>query len=118
MHSAGATIYGEMKFFENIRVGNPSFLPTYVRTVARHEGGHGIGLDNALNCPEGSTIMNPSNTSETFITPCDNNAINNETAYPAPTPTPEGCQLNCGPDSIPDYQNCICWYVGDQSPIL
>ncbi len=42
MYSVGATTYGEMKFFENIRVGNPSFLPTYVRTVARHEGGHGI----------------------------------------------------------------------------
>jgi hypothetical protein len=26
--------------------------------------------------------------------------------------------LNCGPYAIPDYQNCICFYVGDESPIL
>jgi hypothetical protein len=30
----------------------------------------------------------------------------------------EGCAFDCGPNAIPDYQNCICIYVGDTSPIL
>lgn len=118
--NGGTVVYADMVFHKNIRVGNPATLLAFVRELSRHEGGHGIGLENANNCPPGSTIMSPLDDAETFITPCDNNSISNDPAYPAPTPdpTPEGCQLNCGPYAIPDYQNCICFYVGDSSPIL
>jgi hypothetical protein len=34
-----------------------------------------------------------------------------------PPPGGEG-ELDCGPYAIPDYQNGICFYVGDTSPIL
>jgi hypothetical protein len=43
-------------------------------TTATHEGGHGLGLDNAVNCPEGTTIMNPGSFIMS-ITPCDNETI-------------------------------------------
>jgi hypothetical protein len=84
MHSSGSTVYGELTFWNNIRSGTPSLLPAFLRSTARHEGGHGIGLENADSCPPGSTIMNPSGNFETFITPCDNAKINTESAYPGP----------------------------------
>jgi hypothetical protein len=93
MHSSsgpnGTSIYGEMIFFNNIR--NPQSVesrPEQIRSGARHEIGHAIGLANALDCPPGSTIMNPSYAQETFITECDNNAIDGDPTYPAPSPTP------------------------------
>jgi hypothetical protein len=46
--SNGISIYGDMSFFRNIRVGDPTTLPSYVRETARHEGGHGVGLENAM----------------------------------------------------------------------
>ncbi len=82
MHSSGSTVYGELTFWNNIRSGTPSLLPAFLRSTARHEGGHGLGLENAENCAPGSTIMNPSGNFETFITPCDNAIINTESAYP------------------------------------
>ena len=51
MHSSGSTVYGELTFWNNIRSGTPSLLPAFLRSTARHEGGHGIGLENALDCP-------------------------------------------------------------------
>src|SRR5205085_4246728 len=95
----GTSNYGVGVFHKNIRSGNPATLPAFVRETARHEGGHPLGLDNAVSCPPGSTIMNPGGSSETFITKCDNNAINGDPAYPAPTPTPHDCdpgaEQNC-----------------------
>jgi hypothetical protein len=90
----GGSVYGEMVFNQNIRNGNPTVLPSYVRETARHEGGHGIGLDNAPNCPLGSTIMNPAGVPETHVTQCDNDTINGDAAYPAPTPIPPSCGAN------------------------
>ena len=91
----GINIYGEMIFFNNIRQPTrPESKPEQVRAGARHEVGHAIGLGNANDCPVGSTIMNPSFAEETLITACDNNAVNEDPAYPAPTPTPT--PLACG----------------------
>jgi hypothetical protein len=91
----GPAVWAEMVFHKNIRTGTPATLPAYVRSVARHEGGHSIGRDNAENCPPGSTIMNLNfNGSDSLITPCDNNGISSDPAYPPlttpePTPTPQ-----------------------------
>ncbi len=117
---SGITIYGEMNVWSNHRTsGTAEFQLMMLRVTSRHETAHGMGLDNALDCPLGSTIMNPSWIKETFITDCDNNKINQDPFYaPTPTPTPDECELDCGAYSIPDYQNCICFYVGDPSPIL
>ncbi len=69
-------VYGTMVFFKNIRTGNPATLPGFVRSTGRHERGHTVGLDNADNCPAGSTIMHPSfSGGENFITPCDISAV-------------------------------------------
>jgi hypothetical protein len=88
MHQDGDTIYGTLVFNQNIREGNEA-LPTVLRTTARHEMGHSQGLDNGYNCPPGSTVMNPSPNSETYVTPCDVDAINSVSTYPStPTPTP------------------------------
>jgi hypothetical protein len=91
----GFRIYGEMVFNQNIRNSNPSTTPVvsmhqnFTRETGRHEISHGIGLDNAPNCPPGSTIMNPAGTgytsAETQITPCDNDTINGDGAYTAPS---------------------------------
>jgi hypothetical protein len=95
MHSGsgpnGPTVSAEIVFNGNIRVsGDPNLLPGFVRQVAKHEGGHGIGLDNADDCPAGTTIMHLGDIgiAETQITACDNASINGDTNYPAPTPTP------------------------------
>lgn len=134
MHSSGSTVWGELTFWNNIRSGTPSLLPGLLRTTATHEGGHGLGLDNALNCPEGSTIMNPGSFIMS-VKPCDNAIIDTESAYPptpTPTPTPDNtggngfctntCPQKMGWQQNP-YPDCQCWYdgggtvVGD-SPIL
>ena len=81
-------VSGVLKFWNRIRSGTPSLLPAFLRSTARHEGGHGIGLDNSdLQCPEGSNIMFPSRNQETFITDCDNEVIKTDPVYPGPTPT-------------------------------
>lgn len=89
----------------------PSNQIVQLRNTARHEAGHGLGLDNANNCTVGSTIMNPSWTEETFITPCDNNKIDEDPVYqpsptptpePPPTPTPELCRLEGWPCNYGD----------------
>ena len=113
------TIWGVFNLWTNHRTGTSEFQLMMLRVTSRHEGGHGLGLDNAPDCALGSTIMNPSWIVETFIKPCDNDKINQDPKYPPPSPPPSPeCQLNCGPYAIPDYQNCICFYVGDESPIL
>ncbi|HKP80570.1 MAG TPA: hypothetical protein VJT69_01065 [Pyrinomonadaceae bacterium] len=118
MHSGTTGIWGELKFWNRIRSGTPSLLAGFLRSTARHEAGHALGLENADDCPEGSTIMNPSRQHETFITPCDINRVNSESAYPSPEPTlnPGGggltCQYNdegcedCVPDDGLEWQNC------------
>jgi hypothetical protein len=88
MSTNGNSAHGVLTFFQQIRYGDAPTLPMYLRRTARHEGGHGVGLDNADNCPPGSSIMAPRSGNEDFITDCDNNAINGDPAYPAPTPTP------------------------------
>ncbi|HKP48299.1 MAG TPA: hypothetical protein VJT50_16980 [Pyrinomonadaceae bacterium] len=84
MFSIGSTVYGEATFYQQLRYVHEAAAPIHVRETARHEGGHGVGLDNANNCTPGSSIMAPSSGNEDFITDCDNNAINGDPAYPAP----------------------------------
>lgn len=76
LFSSGSTVSANLVFHQNIRNGLPAALPAFVRETARHEGGHAQGLDNASNCPPGSTIMNlDPGEAETQITTCDNDAI-------------------------------------------
>ena len=97
-------IYGTLVFNQNIREGNEA-LPTVLRTTARHEMGHGQGLDNGYNCPPGSTVMNPSPNSETYVTPCDVEAINRVSTYPStPTQHPLASQSNI---AVPPPQNVV-----------
>jgi hypothetical protein len=83
-------VSGVLTFWNNIRSGTPSLLPAFLRSTSRHEGGHGVGLENSDSngCAEGSNIMYPSRNQETFITPCDNAKINQDPVYATPTPTP------------------------------
>ena len=81
--------WGTLTLWANHRtLQPPSNRIVQLRNTARHEAGHGLGLDNANDCAPGSTIMNPSWTEETFITDCDNNKIDTDPVYPPPTPTP------------------------------
>lgn len=84
MHRSGTANYAEMIFYKNIRSGAPATLPAFVRSTARHEPGHTLGLDNANNCPPGSTIMNLDFSRENFITSCDNNSVSSEPGYQPP----------------------------------
>ena len=107
--SQGAIVYGELRFWKNIRSGTPSLLPGFLRGTTRHEGGHGLGLANADDCPPGSTIMNVSANEETFITPCDNDKITTQSAYPSPVPTPQlyPCPgVECNEGSGIQIDNC------------
>lgn len=90
-NSSGPVVHNVMTFFGNIRQGWPPGLPGFIRSVARHETGHTLGLENADNCTLGSTIMRLGS-GENFITQCDNQAISRDPVYPAPLPTPEECQ--------------------------
>ena len=134
-------VSGVLTFWNNIRSGTPSLLAGFLRATARHEGGHGIGLENSDSngCAEGSNIMYPSRNQETFITPCDNAVIKTDPVYPSPTPTPSptatpvasgggGCINTCpanGRYYQEPYPDCSCTYdrqygagtVGD-SPII
>ena len=90
--NGATTISGVLTYWNRIRSGTPSLLPAFLRSTSRHEGGHGVGLDNSdtNGCPEGSNIMFPSRNVETFITPCDNGKINQDPFYGGtPTPTPD-----------------------------
>ena len=89
MYTSGSSAYGVLTFFQQLRYVHAAAAPIHVRDTARHEGGHGVGLMNADNCPPGSSIMAPDSSHEDFITNCDNAAINNDPAYPAPTPAPQ-----------------------------
>lgn len=74
-------------------------------------GGEGPPGDNAIEQASEGTLggQKGPGTVNTFV---DN------TNCPPPDGGGEGCQLDCGPYAIPDYQNCICFSVGDQSPIV
>jgi hypothetical protein len=134
------SVSGVLTFWNNIRSGTPSLLAAFLRSTARHEGGHGIGLDNSdATCPEGSNIMFPSRNQETFITPCDNAVVKTDPVYPSPTPTPSptstpiaqgpGYCINTCPSNgryfQEPYPDCTCTYdrqygagtVGD-SPVI
>lgn len=95
------SVSGVLSFWNRIRSGTPSLLPAFLRSTARHEAGHGLGLENSdMNgCPQGSNIMWPSSNEETFITPCDNAVISGDPVYVrqgSPTPNPESpCFMLC-----------------------
>lgn len=128
----GPSIWGFMKFNSNIRDGPVNTIIPQLRTTARHEIGHAVGLDNVASCtpqittnccPPGSTIMNPSwGIEETFITGCDNDQIDTQAAYPSvspsPSPTPECvielCEAGCAWSCSLGY----CVGSGCASPIL
>ena len=95
-------VSGVLTFWNNIRSGTPSLLPAFLRSTARHEGGHGVGLANSdtNGCPEGSNIMFPSRNHETFITQCDNAVIKTDPIYPSPTPT-------ASPTATPTPEPCF-----------
>lgn len=108
-------VSGVLTFWNNIRSGTPSLLPAFLRSTARHEGGHGVGLANSdAQCPEGSNIMFPSRNQETFITPCDNEVIKTDPVYPSPTPTPIP---NPSPTPCADENNS-CTFARDCCPGL
>lgn len=79
--------YAVMTFHKNIRTQVPVGLTQleYTRETARHEGGHVHTLDHNPNCPGGSTIMRPDDSTETLITWCDNEVINNSPWYRPPS---------------------------------
>ena len=101
-------IWGTFTVWSNHRtLQPPSNRIVQLRNTARHEAGHGLGLDNANGCEAGTTIMNPSWTEETFITSCDNDKINQDPVYqpspsPSPTPTPELCRVEGMPCNYGD----------------
>ncbi|MCA1576616.1 MAG: hypothetical protein LC794_04535 [Acidobacteria bacterium] len=107
--SSGAYVSNQITFYQNIRnVFNiPQNQPPFVRSVARHEGGHTVGLGNADDCPPGTTIMRlGSGGGEQFITTCDNDAVRSQNSvYPSPTPTatpPSSCPDVCSnPQAYP-----------------
>jgi hypothetical protein len=65
MRSSGSTVWGELTFYQQLRYVHAAAAPSHVRETARHEGGHGIGLENADNCEPGSSIL--SNGSMLFL---------------------------------------------------
>ncbi len=110
---SGPTVYAAMTFHKNIRNGNSATLPAFIRGLAKHEGGHTIGIDNAPACPPGSTIMRLPDSGEGQITDCDNNIIDTDPRYPppaTPSPTPELCLANgntCFPNGA--HECCSGW---------
>ncbi len=102
----GPTVYATMVFHKNIRSGNPASLPAFVRGVAKHEGGHTIGLNNADDCTPGSTIMRLPVSGEGQITDCDNDIIDTDPRYPTPTTSPTPLQT-CAAES-PCYSIVGC----------
>lgn len=65
----GSNMFGHMFFRNYMRTTvTPALRPGFVRETARHEIGHVLGLNNADNCPYGSTIMQADFYVENFIT--------------------------------------------------
>ncbi|HXQ70950.1 MAG TPA: hypothetical protein VN844_10705 [Pyrinomonadaceae bacterium] len=82
-------VWNIITFHKNIRSGaTEQTRAAFLRGVARHEAGHTIGLANADNCEPGTTIMLLAVSGETFITTCDNEKLNQDPTYPAPSPLP------------------------------
>ena len=86
-------------------------------------------VTNPANCPSGIAVDpctwdNPPGIDdgcEPFFHPEGVCCVPDPTPTPTPTPEPSPepeCDIDCGDYAIPDYQNCICFYVGDHSPIL
>ncbi len=78
--TSGMNTYGTVTFYKQMRTGALAFHLQFVRTLARHEAGHGLGLADALSCAIGSTIMHPAG--DTYITQCDNDKIDTSFHYP------------------------------------
>lgn len=123
------SVWGELFFWNRIRSGTPSLLSGFLRSTARHEGGHGIGLENSdtNGCTQGSNIMWPSDNEETFITGCDNAVISGDPVYSgnvSPTLTPATmCFLLCrslvdGTKTKPNEQCTGCTDDPDNTPVL
>lgn len=120
--SSGPNVYNTIRFFQNIRnVNNPAVnQPPFVRSIARHEGGHTVGLANADDCPPGTTIMNLAISGETFINECDNSTVSQDPAYPSPSPSPSpppcdfsacesGCYWDCVANDCMKFSGGPCW---------
>jgi hypothetical protein len=98
--------------------------PCALAQTASHEIGHGFGLGECPGCGDWTSSMvagtNGYNSMNGTYGPttCDTTRVQQVGQNaPAPTPTPEECELNCEDWSIPDYYNCICVWVGP-SPIV
>jgi len=114
-YNSGSTVYNVMTFHNNIRSGNPDYLPAFVREVSRHETGHTLGLANADDCPAGSTIMHLGTAGETFITTCDNWAVSGDPAYGmiagegSPCHPSEDYVFWCNQEHFPmNWDTCLC----------
>jgi len=113
-----------------------------LKGMAAHEEGHPFGLGDCYPQCTGSSVMGAGGLPG-GPTDCDNQAVQQRSGFPstlqcndpnaiaadARSGCPEdytqvgtccysGCALDCGDYAIPDYQNCMCFYVGDTSPIL
>lgn len=126
LNSARITIDPNLRAGIDTTPGTPG-LDTIFEKLALHEIGHTMGLGNIAQNQQiarrsvmnnGAGVNDRLNNISTDLlnNPCDQAAVSDN--YTPPPPPPEECELDCGPYAIPDYQNCICWYVGDQSPIL
>ena len=73
-------------------------------------GGEGPPGDNVIEQPSEGTLGGQKG-------PGTVNTVVDNTNCPPPDGE-GGCNLDCGAYAIPDYQNCICFWVGDQSPIV
>ena len=113
-----------------------------LKGIAAHEEGHPFGLGDCYPQCNGNSVMGAGGLPG-GPTDCDNQSVQQNGGFPstlqcddpnaiaanARSGCPEdytqvgnccysGCVLDCGDYAIPDYQNCICFYVGDQSPVL
>lgn len=74
--------------------GSPDEIATYLLTVMEHEIGHTQGLDNAYNCPPGTTIMNDPLSFGQTVTECDKATVGSVYNQPLYEPTTStGCSL-------------------------
>ena len=114
----GPVVYGEMFFRNPIRDIYVQTNESFVRETAAHETGHVLGLDNAVNCSMGSTIMNPETFVEDLINECDNAAINSDPNYPPPTPPQPIHCVNVCPSNRYEQEpppSCLCVYIYEYS---
>jgi hypothetical protein len=98
-----------------IRRGLPEYLPLYVRSVMEHEIGHTVGLEDKFDCSSPCTIMCHPATDQAVITYCDDNKVI-EIYCPAPTESPEGCQINGGNWNF--STNFCCFYGEPENPYI